>query len=308
MSRVRARIEGTVQGVGFRPYVYRLADEMGLAGHVLNDSRGVVVEVEAPSETVERFLARLPAEAPPLATVERVTAEQLEELGELGFSIRDSPAGRRAARGGHARQRHLRRLPGRAVRPGRPPLPLPVHELHQLRPAVHDRARRPVRPAEHDDGRLRDVPGLPRRVRGPGRPALPRPAERLPGLRAARAARLRRRRARSRTRGSADPVEAAARALRDGAIVAIKGLGGFHLACLAERRGRRRRAARAQAPRGQAVRADGRRRRGGARPGGDERGRRGAAAVARAADRAGAEARERAAWRRRWRPARRSSA
>ena len=93
MSRVRARIEGTVQGVGFRPYVYRLAGELGVAGHVLNDSRGVVVEVEAPAETVERFLARLPAEAPPLATVERVTAEQLEELGELGFSIRDSPAG-----------------------------------------------------------------------------------------------------------------------------------------------------------------------------------------------------------------------
>ena len=93
MSRVRARIEGTVQGVGFRPYVYRLADELGVAGHVLNDSRGVVVEVEAPSETVERFLARLPLEAPPLATVERVTSEQLEELGEHGFSIRESPAG-----------------------------------------------------------------------------------------------------------------------------------------------------------------------------------------------------------------------
>ena len=93
MSRVRARIEGTVQGVGFRPYVYRLADELGVAGHVLNDSRGVVVEVEAPSETVERFLARLALEAPPLANVERVTSEQLEELGEHGFSIRESPAG-----------------------------------------------------------------------------------------------------------------------------------------------------------------------------------------------------------------------
>ena len=93
MSRVRARVEGTVQGVGFRPYVYRLAGELGVAGHVLNDARGVVVEVEAPPETVQRFLARLPLEAPPLATVERVTSEPLEELGELGFSIRESPAG-----------------------------------------------------------------------------------------------------------------------------------------------------------------------------------------------------------------------
>ena len=56
MTRVRARVEGTVQGVGFRPYVYRLAGELGVAGHVLNDARGVVVEVEAPSETVQRFL------------------------------------------------------------------------------------------------------------------------------------------------------------------------------------------------------------------------------------------------------------
>jgi hydrogenase maturation protein HypF len=86
-------VEGTVQGVGFRPYVYRLAGELGVAGHVLNDSRGVVVEVEAPPETVRRFLARLPVEAPPLASVERVTAEPMGELGEHGFSIRASPVG-----------------------------------------------------------------------------------------------------------------------------------------------------------------------------------------------------------------------
>ena len=64
MSRVRARIEGTVQGVGFRPYVYRLAGELGVAGHVANDARGVLIEVEAAPATLERFLARLPAEAP----------------------------------------------------------------------------------------------------------------------------------------------------------------------------------------------------------------------------------------------------
>ena len=89
--RLRARVEGTVQGVGFRPYVYRLAGELGVAGHVLNDSRGVVVEVEAAPETVDRFLARLPAEAPPLAHVERVVSEPLQETGEHGFVIRESP-------------------------------------------------------------------------------------------------------------------------------------------------------------------------------------------------------------------------
>ena len=44
--RTRVRVEGTVQGVGFRPYVHRLAGELGLAGYVLNDSRGVLLEVE----------------------------------------------------------------------------------------------------------------------------------------------------------------------------------------------------------------------------------------------------------------------
>ena len=96
---------------------------------------------------------------------------------------------RRAARRGHARQRHLPRLPRRAVRPVGQALSLPVRELHELRAALHDRARRPVRPAQHHDGRLRDVRGLPGRVQRSGRPSLPRPAQRLPRVRAASAAR-----------------------------------------------------------------------------------------------------------------------
>ena len=72
--RVRARVEGTVQGVGFRPYVFRLASELGLGGFVLNDERGVLLEVEGPGEAVEGFLARLPAEAPPLASIDSVAS------------------------------------------------------------------------------------------------------------------------------------------------------------------------------------------------------------------------------------------
>ena len=70
--RTRVRVHGTVQGVGFRPYVYRLAGELGLGGFVLNDSRGVVLEVEGADAAVAQFLARLEHEAPPLAVVERV--------------------------------------------------------------------------------------------------------------------------------------------------------------------------------------------------------------------------------------------
>src|SRR4051812_17923958 len=71
--RAGARVEGVVQGVGFRPYVHRLAGELGLSGWVLNDERGVLLEVEGPGEAVDSFLVRLPREAPPLASVEKVT-------------------------------------------------------------------------------------------------------------------------------------------------------------------------------------------------------------------------------------------
>src|SRR5215218_634253 len=85
--RVHARVEGTVQGVGFRPYVYRLARDERLAGWVRNDERGVVLEVEGAPDAVERFLARLPREAPPLAAVERVRSRALRSLGEREFAI-----------------------------------------------------------------------------------------------------------------------------------------------------------------------------------------------------------------------------
>jgi hydrogenase maturation protein HypF len=87
VQRVRVRVEGVVQGVGFRPYVHRLAGELGLDGFVLNDERGVVIEAEGPAEAIEALLARLPAEAPPLAVVERVRGEPAAVRGEPGFAI-----------------------------------------------------------------------------------------------------------------------------------------------------------------------------------------------------------------------------
>ena len=81
------RIEGTVQGVGFRPHVYRLASDLGLGGYVLNDERGVLLEAEGDHESVEQFLFRLRAEAPPLAEIQRVLSEDVEPCGEDGFRI-----------------------------------------------------------------------------------------------------------------------------------------------------------------------------------------------------------------------------
>ena len=94
--RVRARVQGTVQGVGFRPYVHRLAGELDLTGYVLNDSRGVLLEVEGDSPAVERFLARLAPEAPPLAVVERVAVDPLVPSGPGTFEIRPSAQGEAA--------------------------------------------------------------------------------------------------------------------------------------------------------------------------------------------------------------------
>jgi hydrogenase maturation protein HypF len=85
--RARARATGNVQGVGFRPYVFRLAASLGLGGFVRNDERGALIEVEGTPERVEEFLARLPAEAPPLAAVERVVADDAPVIGEREFRI-----------------------------------------------------------------------------------------------------------------------------------------------------------------------------------------------------------------------------
>jgi len=94
--RARVRVEGTVQGVGFRPYVHRLAGELGLAGYVLNDSRGVLLEIEGSSDAVASFLARVGPDAPPLAVLDSLTVVEREPTGDDGFEIRPSPHGERA--------------------------------------------------------------------------------------------------------------------------------------------------------------------------------------------------------------------
>ncbi|MFG0252938.1 MAG: carbamoyltransferase HypF, partial [Phycisphaerales bacterium JB038] len=67
---------GQVQGVGFRPFIYRLATEMGLSGTVRNDPTGVTVEAAGPAETLEAFAARIRSDAPALAHVAKVTQQQ----------------------------------------------------------------------------------------------------------------------------------------------------------------------------------------------------------------------------------------
>jgi hydrogenase maturation protein HypF len=90
--RARIRVRGVVQGVGYRPFVHRLATEASLAGHVGNDTDGVFVEVEGPAATVEAFAARLRGDAPPLARVDAVESAPMATTGEGGFRIVESRA------------------------------------------------------------------------------------------------------------------------------------------------------------------------------------------------------------------------
>jgi len=98
----RIRVSGVVQGVGFRPFVWRLAKELELSGWVRNDSRGVEIEVRGAAEQVRRLVERLQHEAPPLARIDAVTARQAEPEGAAkGFVIIDSRSGRAATMIGH---------------------------------------------------------------------------------------------------------------------------------------------------------------------------------------------------------------
>ncbi len=94
--RTAIRVEGVVQGVGFRPFVYSLATNLGLAGLVGNDVDGVFAEVEGDAGAVGAFLAQLEQQAPPLARIQRVTTSPLAPTGADGFVIAASlPGGQR---------------------------------------------------------------------------------------------------------------------------------------------------------------------------------------------------------------------
>ena len=224
------RVEGTVQGVGFRPYVYRLAGELGLAGFVLNDSRGVLLEVEGGETAVERFLARLRAEAPPLAVDRARVAEDREPIGHSGS--RSSRAGAAARR-----TRRSRRTPRPATTASR--------ELFD----PHDRRfRYPFINCTNCGPRFTIVRGIP----------YDRPFTTMAGFRMCARCRAeyddpRDRRFHAqpnacpacgpsvsllRAGGARAPGGGPGRPPRPGAarrrIVAVKGIGGYHLACRAD--------------------------------------------------------------------------
>ncbi|MGD0197413.1 MAG: carbamoyltransferase HypF [Solirubrobacteraceae bacterium] len=210
------RVTGVVQGVGFRPFVHRLARDHELAGHVCNDGEAVITEVEGTPSALERFAAALAAQAPPLARVTTVEVARLAPIGARGFEIRASTG---------------------VASAGATPLPPDVATCSECVRELFDptdrRYRHPFITCTHCGPRFTIVTGLPydrARTTMAGfamcercRSEYEDPADRRhhaeticcpdcgPALRM--------------------PLEEAVAILRDGGILAVKGLGGYHLAC-----------------------------------------------------------------------------
>ena len=231
-QRVRVRVEGTVQGVGFRPFVYRLADELDLAGWVLNDSRGVLIEAEGEPAALARLLERLRSDAPPLAVVERVSEEPLDPTGEPGFRITESEDR------------------GSADAPVSPDMATCDECLAEIMDPGNRRHRYPFTNCTNCGPRFTIVRGVPydrplttmasfemcARCRAEYEDPLDRRFHAQPNAcpDCGPSLRLTDRAGRAVAEGNEASLEATALALAEGRIVAIKGIGGFHLACRAD--------------------------------------------------------------------------
>ena len=229
--RRRVTVRGVVQGVGFRPFVHTLATGLGLAGHVTNTGEGVVVEVEGAGRSVALFCDRLATDAPPLALVESVDQHELAPDGGSGFAILASREG------------------GGAATLVSPDVATCADCLAELADPADRRHRHPFITCTNCGPRCTIVVGLPydrehtTMARFPMCPSCS--AEYTdPGDRRFHAQPVACHDCGPRLRlvlpptddgppppSPADPVAAARQLLGSGAVLAVKGLGGYHLAC-----------------------------------------------------------------------------
>ena len=226
MRTIEIKIKGIVQGVGFRPFMHRLVRRHGLKGNIRNTSSGVTVELEGDGEELRRFLEELPREAPPLAVIEDISWRGIPARGFTDFTIIQSE--RQA-------ERNTLISPDIAICPDclrelldpkdrryrypfinctncGPRLTI-IEDVPYDRPKTSMKAF-PMCPdcdREYHDIENRRYHAQPDccPVCGPSLSFLD--ADGNPA--------------------SGDPVALAQQALREGKIVAVKGLGGFHLAC-----------------------------------------------------------------------------
>ncbi len=242
-QRQQITVSGIVQGVGFRPFVFRQAKRHGLSGWVCNTPTGVIIEVQGPADGLATFAAALTSEAPPLAVVDQITCQTLPVVtAETGFSIRPSGDGEhliQIAPDGDLCADCLRELFDPTNRRFRHPFITctncgPRYSIIASIP--YDRPRTTMAPfplcpdcaREYGDPMNRRFHAQPVACPacGPTLSLVNRQGALLPG----------------------DPIATSAAMLREGKIVAIKGVGGFHLAvdagndlAVAELRRRKRR-------------------------------------------------------------------
>jgi hydrogenase maturation protein HypF len=226
-ERVQISVEGIVQGVGFRPFVYGLARKNGLSGFVLNDTAGVTIEAEGEPPALECFLTHLREQPPPLARIESVNCRIIPAKGEAAFQI--------VASQGEEEKSAL-------ISPDTPTCDACLKEL--FNPADR-RYRYPFINCTNCGPRftiVKDVPYDRERTTMANfqmcadcAREFHDPADRRfhaqPNACPRCGPRVRLLDSRGREIPVGDPVSHAARLLRQGEILAVKGLGGYHLAC-----------------------------------------------------------------------------
>jgi hydrogenase maturation protein HypF len=229
------RVRGRVQGVGFRPNVYRLAHELGLAGEVGNDHEGVLIRASGSAWAMESFLERIATEAPPLARVDKVETRPFEGELEGAFRIIESTRGTvrtEVAPDAAVCTACAREVLSPSERRFRYPFTTCTHcgpRLSIVRSIPYDRATTTMAGfalCSVCDTEYRDVAD--RRFHAEAT------ACHACGPKA-RLVRFDGRAFRFESGPMRDDVDAALGLLQDGEIVAIKGLGGYHLACDATR-------------------------------------------------------------------------
>ncbi|MET8779263.1 carbamoyltransferase HypF [Nocardia sp. NPDC004654] len=238
-TRRRILVRGVVQGVGFRPFVYTTAAELSLAGRVSNDSSGVIVEIEGAARDLDEFERRVRHRPPPLAVVESVETTEIPVRGGTGFHIADT----------------TRDGAGRTL--ASPDVAICAECAAELRDPADRRYRHPFvnctncgprftiiasLPYDRDRTSMAEFPMCAACAREYADPADRRfhaqpiacpacgPTLGYTGP------------------GAGDPIAASRELLRHGGILAVKGIGGYHLACdaaneaaVAELRRRKRR-------------------------------------------------------------------
>jgi hydrogenase maturation protein HypF len=226
------RVRGLVQGVGFRPMVFHLAQRMGLSGEVFNDAEGVLIRIAADLHAAERLIAFMKAECPPLARIESVELRPTASFVPTnGFLIRESNSGimrTQVAPDAATCPACLAEIRDPFARRFRYPFTNCTHcgpRLSVVRAAPYDRARTtmtafamcPACRAEYDDPGDRRFHAQPIACHACGPKAA---IEKMGGGVVDYA-----------SFSMLDDVDAVAGMLLKGYIIAIKGLGGYHLAC-----------------------------------------------------------------------------